>query len=133
MSMVMKNAWTALALVAIATVTAQAQAQNADGTIVATGRRIADPEYQTILVSYADLNLRNDAGASRLGSRVRSAARQVCNVEDLQIPTLAAQSRACYRTTLDRAKQDVAFAIEQARGNPQMANNDARTLIVRRK
>ncbi|ARS27529.1 UrcA family protein [Sphingomonas sp. KC8] len=132
MSMVMKNAWTALALVAIATVTTQAQAQNADGTIVATGRRLADSEHPTILVSYADLNLRNDAGANRLGSRVRNAARQVCNVEDLQIPTLAVQSRACYRTTLDRAKQDVAFAIERARGAPQMANNDAGTLIVRR-
>ena len=132
MSMTMKNAWPALALAALAISASPVQAQNNHETIVATGRPLADVGHPTIRVSYADLNLRDQAGASRLGSRVRSAARQVCSVEDLQIPTIAVESRRCYRTTVDRANQDMAFAIQQARNSQQIASNDVRMLTVRR-
>jgi len=37
-------------------------------------------DAQSVLVSYADLNLGSDSGMARLESRLRAAARQVCDV-----------------------------------------------------
>lgn len=133
MSMAMKNAWPALAIAAIAVCTGPAQAQNNHDTIIATGRHMSEVTQQSIIVRYSDLNLRDDAGAKKLGSRVRTAAEDVCNVEALQIPSLAAVSRSCFRTTLIHANQDVAYAIDRARSGQQVASNDVAMLTVRRR
>lgn len=57
----------------------------------------------TIPVSYADLNLKNEAGARVLYSRLRRASRQACGVESYKNAgsiSIKADMQRCYRNTL---------------------------------
>ena len=71
--------------------------------IVATAAR---GEGQTVLVSYSDLNLNSESGMARLDSRLRAAARQVCDVrmDKESLRTMTAESR-CFDTALEQGRQ----------------------------
>src|SRR3546814_6868210 len=60
--------------------------------IIATAAR---GEGQTVLVHYSDLNLSSESGMARLDSRLRAAARQVCDVrlDKESLRTMTAESR----------------------------------------
>lgn len=65
--------------------------------VVPTVSQAAEP--RSVAVSYADLNLASDAGASILEKRIGIAARTVCEIEDnreldLQIATLSCREQA---------------------------------------
>jgi UrcA family protein len=71
----------------------------------------ANHSLRSVAVSYADLNLRKEAGVAKLTSRVASAVREVCeprNYTDLAQfrPTLT-----CRHISMERAKADIAVAI----------------------
>ncbi len=62
-----------------------------------------DLENSAIRVSYADLNLDNEAGAQVLYSRLQRASRQACGVESYKNAGsigIKADMQRCYRSTL---------------------------------
>jgi UrcA family protein len=64
----------------------------------------------SVKVSYADLNIDNEAGAKVLYWRLQSAAEQVCESgSHLKLGSLAASARAkeCYLETLDKAVAEI--------------------------
>ncbi len=67
---------------------------------------ISDVEENAVRVSYADLNLSNDAGLVTLYKRLQSASRAVCGsrslVEAGSLDRLS-QNKACYRNALSKA------------------------------
>lgn len=87
----------------IAGATAPAQAQVAYG-VSETGHKVA-------FVSYADLNLGSKAGRSRLESRLRTAAKQVCHGSAID-PWVAAEERRCFNETLQATRNATMAAIE---------------------
>jgi UrcA family protein len=63
-------------------------------------------EDVSVKVSYADLNIDNEAGAKKLYLRLRNAAEEVCGFESdvkLGSRTASARAKACYREALDKA------------------------------
>ncbi|HEU4617764.1 MAG TPA: UrcA family protein [Gammaproteobacteria bacterium] len=64
------------------------------------GRATATP---SITVSYADLNLNTRYGVEALYARLRSAAREVCNVRERQALAGTLESKTCYRRALGAA------------------------------
>ena len=63
-------------------------------------------EIAKISVSYADLNIQNDAGARVLYARLQKASEKVCSVEpyrELGSLSRVAQAEQCYHDTLDEA------------------------------
>ncbi len=87
--------------------------------IVAEGKR-APVRSQT--VSYASLDLRNDAAVATLTRRVKSAAKDVCNVPHYNT-TLdeAITAKRCFRGSFARAQNDIAVAVDRARNGNRMA------------
>ena len=67
-------------------------------------------EDVSVKVSYADLNIDNEAGAEKLYLRLRNAAEQVCGFgSDMKLGsrTASAQAKACYRQALDKAVAEI--------------------------
>ena len=67
-------------------------------------------DESTVSVSYADLNIHNDAGARVLYARLKNASAAVCNVDSyLELGSLArvADTEACYSATLDEAVAEI--------------------------
>jgi len=67
---------------------------------------ISNLEYAAVRVSYADLNLSNEAGLVKLYARLQSASRTVCGPRSLdEAGSLEQLSRnkACYRNALSKA------------------------------
>jgi UrcA family protein len=64
-------------------------------------------ESQSVVVSFADLNLDQPTGMARLNSRLKSAAKQVCDTatRDIHARRLDAECRA---KALDHARTEVA-------------------------
>ncbi|MFQ5609823.1 MAG: UrcA family protein [Woeseiaceae bacterium] len=63
-------------------------------------------EFAKISVSYADLNINNDAGARVLYARLRQASEKVCSVEpyrELGSLSRVAKAEQCYQDTLEEA------------------------------
>ena len=63
-----------------------------------------------IKVNYADLNLDTDAGVRQLHYRLRSAARQACDVQPFSKTrslNLTLATKACYRDSLAAAVEEI--------------------------
>lgn len=64
-------------------------------------------DVPTAHVSYADLNLRTQAGVQVLQARVRRAATTICMEPQIrELPRVAA-GRNCYNTAMTRAQDDI--------------------------
>ncbi len=67
---------------------------------------ISNTEHTAVRVSYADLNLSNEAGLATLYARLQRASRAVCGprslVEAGSVKHLS-QNRVCYRNALSKA------------------------------
>lgn len=112
---------TALASTILLTATAPAFAED-QGPMVSTARQ----DTRSIAVSYADLNLLSDSGVERLNTRVRSAAKSVCDARDARKPLRELlQSNKCFDGAMDRASQDIEVAIAEQRSGNQLASNGA--------
>lgn len=81
--------------------------------IVPTVSRGAEPK--SVLVSYADLNLASDAGASILSKRIVLAARDVCEIEDSRELALAHATNTCRNRAIAGAQPQYFAAISAAR------------------
>jgi UrcA family protein len=67
-------------------------------------------EDVSVKVSYADLNIDNEAGAKILYMRLRNAAEEVCGLgSDVKLGSRTASShaKACYREALDKAVTEI--------------------------
>lgn len=85
---------------------------------------------QSIAVSFADLNLANDAGVRRLTHRVRLAAAIVCDVPTYEVPQSVAQpARRCFNDSVARAGNDIQAAAARVRGGQGVAAGGAPALI----
>ena len=74
------------------------------GTAVAESQY--DYESDAISVSFADLNIQNDAGARALYARLKQASEQVCAVESyLESGSLSRlqEAKACFTDAMDEA------------------------------
>lgn len=58
-------------------------------------------------VSYADLDLSHKAGAERLYTRIKSAAREVCEPQQTRVLTAGPQYQRCVNEAIGRAIADV--------------------------
>lgn len=61
---------------------------------------------QAVRVSYADLNLNSEMGMARLDSRLRAAARQVCDVRpDVEPLRHKIATSRCFDAALERGRE----------------------------
>lgn len=72
-----------------------------------------------VLVSYADLNLVTEAGASKLERRIAVAARTVCQIEDSRELALANATSTCRGQAVADAQPQFRAALAAAR-NPSV-------------
>ncbi len=72
-------------------------------------------EPRSVTVSYADLNLANDAGASILEKRIGNAARIVCEIEDSRQMPLAQATLLCRNQAVADARPQFMAAVTAAR------------------
>lgn len=95
----------------------------AERPIVSTAAE--NENIRSMAVSYADLNLMTEDGVDRLGNRVRTAARSVCDVR-VAIRPLAENmaTRKCFNGAMERAGRDVQVAIANVRSGNQIASNE---------
>lgn len=66
-------------------------------------------------VSYADLNLASAAGAKSLETRIRNAAKQVCDIGSVRDLAAAAAADRCYDAAVTEASAKMQQAISTAR------------------
>jgi UrcA family protein len=67
---------------------------------------ISKVEENAVRVSYADLNLSNEAGLVKLYARLQSASRAVCGprfLDEAGSLEQLSQNKACYRNALSKA------------------------------
>lgn len=79
--------------------------------VIGFGTAAASPfEAERVSVSFADLNIENDAGARVLYARLKQASKKVCKVDSYRnTGTLlrTSESRQCYAETLDNAVAEI--------------------------
>ena len=75
----------------------------------------ASAQTSTRTVSYADLDLASAAGAKALQTRVRSAAKSVCDVSAARDLASVAASNRCFDSAVEKAQTEMQQAITQAR------------------
>ncbi len=97
-----------------------AQAKDRSPSTHYFSRRV-DPDLRTVTVSYADLNLRNEAGVARLTSRVKFAVRQVCQPMDDNNLAELYPTHNCIQRSMSHAKAGMAFAIARASSGERIA------------
>ena len=68
------------------------------------------PETKSVTVLYGDLDLNTQAGMTKLHTRLRAAAREVCDVREQRQLAEAIAARSCYRQTY-RAATDSANSL----------------------
>jgi len=85
--------------------------------VVPTVSQAATP--YSVRVSYADLNLASEAGASVLEKRISLAARIVCEIEDSRELSLAEATNACRSDAIEGAQPAFNAALAAAR-NPSV-------------
>jgi len=89
---------------------------------------------QSIAVSFADLNLANDAGVRRLTHRVRLAAAIVCDVPTYEVPQSIAQpAKRCFNDSVARASNDIQAAAARARGGQSVASSGLAMILLARR
>lgn len=82
-------------------------------------------DIQTATVSYGDLNLASEAGAQKLESRIRYAARKVCGPQANRSITAMTDYRTCYKSALTSGKKAMVTLIAQAKSGDVFAKNAA--------
>lgn len=83
--------------------------------------RNVDTETQSIEVQYGDLDLSAPADVKRLQSRVRSAAKRICEYPGLIGIDALKSRRACMDDTMENADRDIQVAINE-HGNQRYAS-----------
>jgi len=78
----------------------------------------------SVTVRYTDLNLNTSAGVETLYSRLRAAARTVCDVREQRPLAEAVKSNACYRQVLDAAVGSAKLLTLNARQRAGGTDND---------
>jgi len=73
--------------------------------LAASSGRLDDPPSRK--VKYADLDLNRDAGVAALFSRIKTAAREVCEPMDVFFLNLVRQQYNCSQDAIARAVADV--------------------------
>lgn len=85
-------------------------------------------DIPTAYVSYADLNLRTEAGVKALEARVHRAATTICLEPQIRELPRVINRRNCYNTAMTRAHEDIQRAARQF-GTVTVAGG-APTLVV---
>lgn len=88
-------------------------------------------ESNSVRVSYADLNLASESGATILENRIESAARLVCEIEDSRDLTLAQATQMCRSQAVSHAQPAFHAALVAAR-NPSVTVLDATIAVIAR-
>jgi len=71
----------------------------------------ATADEDSIVVSYAGLDLANPADAARLERRIKAAARAVCSDAPMLDLTVAAKVQACQDEAIARARAEMRIAM----------------------
>src|SRR3546814_5066842 len=88
-------------------------------------------EIKVVKFGYADLNLDSESGLARLDSRLRAAARSVCDVRPEIETTLREMATSrCFRSALSRGRDASRDVIAAAKAGEPMAV--ASTIIIAR-
>jgi len=102
--------------------------------VVPTVSQAAD--LDSVSVSYADLNLGTDSGASRLQRRISFAARVVCGYEDARQYDVVLATNTCRTGAIEGAQPAFEAAVSAAK-RPSVivgaAAASAATIVVRAK
>lgn len=61
------------------------------------------PDTKSVTVLYGDLDLNTQAGLAKLHTRLRAAAREVCDVREQRPLAETIEARTCYRQTFRAA------------------------------
>ncbi|HET7315887.1 MAG TPA: UrcA family protein [Sphingomicrobium sp.] len=101
----------------------------ASALIVPTVSRAA--QSNSVRVSYADLNLASDKGATVLERRIASAARIVCEIEDSREMALAQATSLCRNQAVSDARPQFNAALAAAR-NPSVTVLPTTILVIAR-
>lgn len=86
-------------------------------------------QSNSVRVSYADLNLASQAGASILEKRIQSAARSVCEIEDSRELELARAAGECREDAIAGAQPAFNSALAAAR-NPSVTVLEATIAVI---
>lgn len=86
-------------------------------------------QSNSVRVSYADLNLASQAGASILEKRINIAARSVCEIEDSRELELARAAGECREEAVAGAQPAFNAALAAAR-NPSVTVLDATIAVI---
>ena len=77
---------------------------------IASADAKSDLKGVSVKVSYADLNLKKEAGAQVLYRRLQNAAKQACDIRSFRVEgslSNIAESRRCYRGALSAAVEQI--------------------------
>ena len=85
----------------------------------------------SVRVTYADLNLASDAGASILEKRIAFAARVVCEIEDSREIALAKATSLCRNQAIEDANPQFLAALSAAR-HPTVTTLPAAITVIAR-
>ena len=89
-------------------------------------------EVNSVRVSYADLNLANQAGRAALHGRVAHAARSVCEIEDSREYKLATATNACRSDAIAAAQPAIDAAIAAVRKGTVTVGSAAALIVTAR-
>lgn len=86
-----------------------------------TAPAFAAGDAQSRTISYADLDLKSDAGVARLDKRVRAALGEVCGRPDTRDLAARAHAIECRRVAMETVRPNVELAVATARSDTQLA------------
>lgn len=89
-------------------------------------------ESNSVRVSYADLNLASNAGATALQRRIGFAARVVCEIEDSRQLPLASATNACRSDTIASVRPAYEAAVASARRGTVIVGEGAALIVTAR-
>ena len=113
---------------AITALIVPATAQAAEDPVVVEG----NIDRPFIVVSYADLNLAEEAGVARLNRRVRAAATRLCIQPGLQPVGEEMRDQACRKDALDDASRQIELAVADFGKNQYAAASQRRIRVALR-
>lgn len=89
-------------------------------------------QSNSVRVSYADLNLASDAGATALQRRIGFAARVVCEIEDSRQLPLASATNVCRSDTIASVRPAYEAAVASARHGTVIVGEGAALIVTGR-
>jgi UrcA family protein len=78
---------------------------------------------KSVTVTYGDLNLASEAGAKRLESRIRGAARKVCGRQPTRNLADINDYNQCFDTAISGGKRAMVTLVAQAESGAEFAEN----------